>query len=197
MIKKVNVSFDFDPETNTVKNVNCFVDGVEKVKKTTTSKKTKDKKEELESTSLITLDSNKLVFNNKAISDMEIEYEDRIVIKYEKIGKENLPIIGKDLAFDEEGSGNKVTKSNSVSYRGKVNTILSEYGTEFELVPYKEGIWRMVSLNQTKKFEQKTLENEIKEFEKNILEKYYKKEKPGYELHLHIRAFYFLIMCNY
>ena len=33
MIKKVNVSFDFDPETNTVKNVNCFVDGVEKVKK--------------------------------------------------------------------------------------------------------------------------------------------------------------------
>ena len=168
MIKKVNVSFDFDPETNTVKNVNCFVDGVEKVKKTTTSKKTKDKKEELESTSLITLDSNKLVFNNKAISDMEIEYEDRIVIKYEKIGKENLPIIGKDLAFDEEGSGNKVTKSNSVSYRGKVNTILSEYGTEFELVPYKEGIWRMVSLNQTKKFEQKTLENEIKEFENNF-----------------------------
>ena len=166
MIKKVNVSFDFDPETNTIKNVNCFVDGVEKVKKTTTSKKTKDKKEELETNSIVTLESNKLIFNNKAVSEMEIEYEDRIVIKYEKIGKENLPIIGKDLAFDEEGSGNKVTKSNSVSYRGKVNTILSEYGTEFELVPYKEGIWRMVSLNQTKKFEQKTLENEIKEFEK-------------------------------
>ena len=165
MIKKVNVSFDFDPETNTVKNVNCFVDGVEKVKKTTTSKKTKDKKEELESTSLITLDSNKLVFNNKAISDMEIEYEDRIVIKYEKIGKENLPIIGKDLSFDEEGSGNKVTKSNTISYRGKVNTILSEYGTEFELVPHKEGIWRMVSLNKKDKVVQKTLESEIKEFE--------------------------------
>ena len=82
MIKKVNVSFDFDPETNTVKNVNCFVDGVEKVKKTTTSKKTKDKKEELETNSIVTLESNKLIFNNKEDSEMEIEYEDRIVIKY-------------------------------------------------------------------------------------------------------------------
>ena len=140
MIKKVNVTFDFDPETNTVKNVNCFVDGVEKIRKTTTTKKKKEKIEELETNSIVTLESNKLIFNNKAVSEMEIEYEDRIVIKYEKIGKENLPIVGKDLAFDEEGSGNKVTKSNSVSYRGKVNTILSEYGTEFELVPYKDGI---------------------------------------------------------
>ena len=44
-----------------------------------------------------------------------------------------VPIIGSDIAFDEEGSGNKVTKSNTVTYKGNANTILAEYGTEFSL----------------------------------------------------------------
>lgn len=28
-----------------------------------------------------------------------------------------IPIIGKDVAFDEEGTGNKVTKSNTITYK--------------------------------------------------------------------------------
>jgi hypothetical protein len=86
---------------------------------------------------------------------MELEWKDRVVIKYEKLkdsdkGIKPFPIIGKDISFDEEGNGNQVTKTNTVSYRGKANTILKEYGSEFTLEPYvteayPEGIYKLVS----------------------------------------------------
>ena len=72
-------------------------------KKEKTTRKVKDVVEEMSSIALVTLEPNKLVFNNKAVADMGLEYEDRIVIKWEKKGKQMIPIIGKDLAFNEEG----------------------------------------------------------------------------------------------
>ena len=45
------------------------------------------------------------------------------------------PIIGREELF--EGSGNRLTKSNTISYRGEQNTILREYGTCFKLVRFK------------------------------------------------------------
>ena len=101
-MKQVIVTFNYDPETESVSDVKCTVDGVEKKKKTT--KKVKDVEEEMAKEALITLESNKIAFNNKAVADMNIEYEDRIVIKWEKAekgGKTMIPIIGKDVAFDE------------------------------------------------------------------------------------------------
>lgn len=142
MTKKVIVSFDFDSETDSVSNVTCIVDGVEKKKKTT---KKASKEVVLEEEALITLEENKLAFNNKAIQDLGIEPESRIIIKYEKVGKTNVPIIGTDTSFDEEGNGNKITKSNTVTYKGKQNTILSEYGTEFTIEKHKEGIFKLIS----------------------------------------------------
>ena len=145
-MKQVIVTFNFDPETEMVSDVKCTVDGIEKKKKTT--KKVKEVIEEMSTEALITLESNKLVFNTKAIADMAIEYEDRIVIKWEKEegkGKTMIPIIGKDISFDEEGTGNKVTKSNTVAYKGKSNIVLSEFGSEFKIVPYREGVWKLVS----------------------------------------------------
>jgi len=146
LVKSVMVTFEFDPTTEEVSNIQCSIDGVEK-KKRTTKKKT-EVVEELASIPLITLDAAKLVFNNKAVAEMELEYEDRVVIKWDPItpkSKTLIPIIGKDLAFDEEGSGNKVTKSNTVGYKGKQNTILAELGTIFTIEPYKGDIWKLVS----------------------------------------------------
>lgn len=158
IIKKVVVTFDFDAETDSVKNVECFVDGIEKKKKTTTPKKKKE--EVIESNAIITLESNKIIFNNKALADLKAEAGDRIVIKYEKSKDGNAyPIIGKDLDFDEEGTGNKITKSGSVSYRGQANTILANYGSEFNLEPYKEGIWKLVSDSQPQFESNDELEN--------------------------------------
>lgn len=162
MIKNVIVTFEFDTDTDTVANVKCSVDGIEKKKRTT--RKKADVVEEMASQALITLEPTKLVFNNKTVADMGIEYEDRIVIKWEKAGKTLIPIIGKDEAFDEEGSGNKVTKTNTVGYKGKQNAVLAELGTQFTIEPYKEGVWKLISTTSPTTF--KTLEDTIKTVER-------------------------------
>ena len=146
MTKQVSVTFEWDGET--ASNLTCFIDGIEKKKKTTrTTKKKED--EVLADKDIITLEENKLVFNNRCVDTMELEWKDRVVIKYEKFSKEKgakpMPIIGKDVSFDEEGSGNQVTKANGISYRGKANTILREYGDEFTLEVHKGDIWKLVS----------------------------------------------------
>ena len=145
MIKNVIVTFQYNPETDTVSDVLCSVDGIEKKKRTTKKKETVI--EEMAKEPLITLEPTKLAFNNKIVSDMGIEYEDRIVIKWEKAKdkKTLFPIIGKDISFDEEGSGNKVTKANTIGYKGKQNAVLAEFGTQFTIESYKEGIWKLIS----------------------------------------------------
>lgn len=147
MNKQFTVTFELDAKTETVTNLTVFVDGVEKKKTTTRTTKAKDV--ELEDTAIITLEENKLVFNNRAISDMKLEWKDRVVIKYDKledgVGKKLIPLIGTDFSFDQEGSGNQVTKTNTVSYRGKSNTILTEYGNEFTIEAHGDGIWKLVS----------------------------------------------------
>ena len=79
---------------------------------------------------------------------MELSTESRIVIMWEqepKNKKKLFPVIGTDIAFDDEGAGNKMTKTFTVQYKGKQNTILAELGTEFGIEEYKDGIWRLVS----------------------------------------------------
>ena len=142
MVKQVTVTFEFDPETEFTSNLKCFVDGVEKKKKTTRTSKPKDIV--LENEAIVTLEANKLVFNNKCTVDMELEWQDRVIIKYEKFNGKLNPVVGKDISFDQEGSGNKVTKTNTVAYRGKANTVLAQYGTEFEIAVWKEGIWKLI-----------------------------------------------------
>lgn len=152
-MKQITCTFNFDPETESVSDLTIFVDGIEKKKKTTTrSTKTKEP-EVLEDTPKIILEPNKLSFNNRAIADMKIEYQDRILIKYEKDptvkGKKLVPFIGRDLDWNEEGSGNKTTKTNTVSYRGNANKVLAEFGSEFTIeATDKEGIWKLVSLDK-------------------------------------------------
>lgn len=164
MIKSVIVTFDFDTETELVSNVLCNVDGVEKKKRTTKSKAKVE--EEMAAEPLITREETKLVFNNKIVADMDIQHEDRIVIKWEKVknSKVVFPIIGKDIAFDEERSGNKVTKAFTIGYKGNQNRVLAEFGSQFTIEPYKEGIWKLIST--TSATTSKTLEDTIKAVEK-------------------------------
>lgn len=146
MIKQISITFDFNTETEEVSNIKS-IGSIEKKK--TTTKKAKDMPAEIAADALITLEANKLVFNSKTVADMDIHYEDRIVIKWEKIDKKMIPIIGKDMSFDEEGSGNKVTKSNSIAYKGKANVVLAALGSEFTIEEYKENIWKLVPTVQS------------------------------------------------
>lgn len=166
MLKQVTVNFNFDPDTEMVSDLTCFVDGVEKKKKTT--RPTKPTQEPvMESEAIITLEPTKILFNNKCVADMKLEYQDRLVIKYqkEKNVKKPIPLIGKDIDWGEEGTGNKLTKTNTLAYRGKANTILADYGSEFTIEQYKEGIWKLVPKNGKEDLSYEQVEQQAEEAE--------------------------------
>ena len=93
---------------------------------------------------IVTLDSNKLILSQGAVDLLQVCADCRVDIKYEKKDKKAVPIIGTDAAFGTK-AGNKLTKSNTVSYRGAANEKLASYGTIFTLEPTSnEGIYYLV-----------------------------------------------------
>lgn len=163
MIKSVNVTFDFDTENSVVTNVKCVVDGMQK--KTRTTKKKSDVVEEMANESLITLETGKLVFNNKAVEEMELSPEYRIVIKYDQSKGKNKTLIPMIEVSDDEGVGNKISKTFTVPYKGKQNAVLAEFGSEFTIESTKDvGVWRLISKNNANTA--KSLEETIEIVEK-------------------------------
>ena len=116
-------------------------------------KKTSKAKKEESSEPTLTLEENKYCLNQAAADLMGVEPDCKLDIKYEKRGKETVPVIGTDTAFGTK-QGNKLTKSLTVACRGSKNEELSKYGTEFILVPHetKDGIF--VLQNEDSKLEQ-------------------------------------------
>ena len=92
------------------------------------------------------LEDNKCRLNSKAISLMGISPGDKLDIKYDDGKNGSVPIIGTDEAFGTKG-GNKLTKSNTIAYRGSKNEELSKYGKEFILAvhPSKAGLFVLTS----------------------------------------------------
>lgn len=168
--KAVTVSFEYNTKTDSVTNIKCFIDGIEKKKKTTTKKPDVD--EPMAKNAIVILEPNRLTFNNKAIADLSIEYEDRIVVKWDKEkGSKNMsPYIGKDISFDEEGAGNKVTKGLTVSYRGNANKLLSQLGTMFTLGEDNNGIFKLIPYNSSEVLEAETLEEALEAGENTELD---------------------------
>jgi hypothetical protein len=93
-------------------------------------------------TPILTLEDNKYVLTTGAVEALGVEAGDRIDIKFQKVGKVTIPVIGSNEVFGTKG-GNKLTKTNTVSYRGKANEELAAFGTEFtfEEHPSKEGLF--------------------------------------------------------
>lgn len=145
MIKKVNVTFDFDVESEKVSNVKCMVDEVQATTTRKASTRKAKPKEDDEKDPIVRREDNKLVFNTKALAAIEAECgESRVTIEYIVENSKRCPVIGTDISFEKEGAGNKMTKTGTVSYRGKANVILQEYGTEFKLEAYKGGLFKMI-----------------------------------------------------
>lgn len=114
-----------------------------KASKSSTSKKSTSKVDD-NPEPLITLEANKLVLTQGAVDALNPCEDCRIDIKYKKKDKKLVPVIGTDAAFGTK-AGNKLTKTNTVSYRGAANDKLSAYGTVFRLEPTEEdGIFYMV-----------------------------------------------------
>lgn len=132
---------------------------------TKTSAKASTAKVDVNPDPIITLDSNKLILTQGAVDLLQVCTDCRVDIKYKKKGKKAVPIIGTDAAFGTK-SGNKLTKSNTVSYRGSANEKLSAYGTTFKLEPTEdEGIYYLVG---DKVQEENSVPDEIIDIEKEL-----------------------------
>lgn len=136
MIKAISLTFDIDTDSGDVTNVKCQVEG--QIKRKTTTKK---KDEVIEPHSLIDRLDTKLVFNNKSLIELGIEAGDRVDIKYEKIKGILKPVI--DVSGEK---GNKLTKTQTVAFKGNQNTVLAEFGDQFTLEPFKDGMFRLIQV---------------------------------------------------
>ena len=110
----------------------------EPTKKTTTSRAKKPKDDN--PNPQITLLEGKWQMNNACVQLTGFEPEQKLEIKFEKKGRVITPVLCED-----EKSGNRLTKTYTVSCRGSKHDNLAEYGTVFDVLPYegKEGYFRL------------------------------------------------------
>ena len=99
-------------------------------KKATSSKKPKDDGDPVAKVMLL---DGKVQLNNSAINLTGYEPDMKIDIKFDKKGKKQIPVM-----MREENSGNRLTKSYTISCRGSKHDNLLEHGDVFELEPYPE-----------------------------------------------------------
>ena len=128
----IQISFNYNEDTNIVENI---------VVRNLCSKTDK-------SIPTVEVKENKLVISPKAISMLGCVIGDRISINYYQENSENTyPVIGRSSLFADDDSGNKLTKSNTVSFKGFQKNVLLKYGSEFILEEFRDGIFKLVPSN--------------------------------------------------
>lgn len=140
MIIDLLLTLDYDPESKTVSIVKQKV--ASEKESSPKKKTTKKKKDDGSSEPIIYLEENKLTFNNKATELLGLEPDERVSIIYQNEDGLLFPVIAKDETLGCEG-GNRFTKSQSVSCRGKANEKLREFGNEFILSDLGQGLFKM------------------------------------------------------
>ena len=125
----INISFNYNEDTNTIDNI--------------VIRNYKSFPKEIEP--IVEVKENKLILSPKAISMLQSVHGDRISINYVQDGNElTFPVIGKSSVFADQDSGNRLTKSNTVSFRGFQRDLLLKYGTIFILEEFRDNIFRLV-----------------------------------------------------
>ena len=138
-----NISFDFDEVTQKVTNL----------KVTSLSKVNLD-----EGKAMVQLMDNKLKLTPKAISMIGAQPGDRIQVNYWTESNQNtFPLIGKSEVFTDKEEGSKLSKSETVSFRGNKNSTLQMYGKLFKLESFKDGMFKLVKV-ETESVEQEQAE---------------------------------------
>lgn len=138
-ITKITITTEWvDEETGEVfKDTREMKDDSIKKPRATTSKassKSDDRKEPI-----LTLEDNKYILSAGAVAALGVEAGDKIDIKFQKVDNKMIPVIGTNDTFGTK-AGNKLTKSNTVSYRGKSNDELKIYGDIFTLVEHPTAV---------------------------------------------------------
>lgn len=127
----MKISFEFDPKTKKVSNVT--VEGVsEEVKpKATRAKKLPTVIENPK----ITLNNTSLKLNQEVLDKLGVKVGDRLLVNFTK---EQPVLVTPEQAGLEKG-GNLITKSLTVSCKGKTSEMLAAFGSEFDYKLDGEG----------------------------------------------------------
>jgi hypothetical protein len=129
----MEIVFDYDTETNMQIPISQRTKKIEHDRKEEPKTK-KNKTTDTQDNFGVIRENGKLILSDETVSLLNVEPDDRIFIGYDKVGSTFKPFIGLD-----EKKGNKLTKSNTVSYRGKSNDELAHYGDNFTLSPGKHN----------------------------------------------------------
>ena len=157
---KLDILFHYNVDENTGEITFIGKEEITVDTATSTKRQVKPVKVEANIEPLITLDSNKLVLTTGAVDMMKICPDCRVDIKYKKKDKVSVPVIGTDAAFGTKG-GNKLTKTNTISFRGSANEKLAEYGSVFKLEPSEdEGIFYLIGDKMNKPIEDEAIDIE-------------------------------------
>ena len=126
-----------DTETGEVTTQEATLGDFKEAKKTTSTRSKKPKDDD--PVAKLTLLEGKVQMNNAAVTMTGYEPEMKIDIKFEKKGRVTTPVM---MPAD---SGNRLTKTYTISCRGSKHDNLAEYGDVFELLPYegKEGYFKL------------------------------------------------------
>ena len=130
-----------DKETGELITREATLGDFKEVTKKDTITRTRKPKTDDEPTPMIHLLEGKWQLNTKAVELTGFEPEMKLDIKFEKKGRTTTPVLCED-----EKSGNRLTKTYTVSCRGSKHDNLAEYGDIFEVVPYegKEGYFKLI-----------------------------------------------------
>lgn len=137
VISKLLLTIETDIETGEIKLLNREVinDDIKPKKKSSSSKIDSNPEP------IITLTDNKLILTQGAAELLGVNPDDKVAIKYDK---DKNPIIGSDLNFGTQ-TGNRLTKSLTISCKGDKYNKLSSYGDTFKLESTdKVGIFKMI-----------------------------------------------------
>lgn len=108
--------------------------------KKSTSTRTRKPKDDGDPNPKVTLLEGKVQLNNAAVALTGWEPEMKIDIQFEKKGRNTCPVMM------QKDSGNRLTKTYTISCRGSKHDNLAEYGDVFEVVPYdgKDGYFKLI-----------------------------------------------------
>lgn len=92
--------------------------------------KKKTVKEDLDTEAKVYFEDGKLRLNALAVEMLNVTPGDRIDIQY----TDDYPVIGLSESFGNPEGGTKLTKTYTLSFKGKKAELLQKYGTEFKVI---------------------------------------------------------------
>ena len=140
------ISFDFDETTKKISNI--------KVVSETT------KVLDLTNPMLHVLD-NKLQLSESAMNLIKVTANERVTITYwQNDDGTHTPIIGKSEVFTDKDGGNRVTQSNTISFRGRQRDTLLMYGDAFKVEEFKDGMFWLTPVKSEDNTDDLQIEND-------------------------------------